>query len=173
MTHVYISTKLADLIGPARLSQVDNAIISKSLIDWNAQLFSVDRRKCILVTNKQTLYSFVRLNILKHDLKDLNNFFITSLFRQLKADNLYDQKAEDYWLDEFSKISFARTDNDKKVIGTMNDIIFQMKVAIGYRVPGFESPNDTSTGTYVNNLIMGLIGYDSPLNKILETKKNA
>ena len=136
-------------------------------------MFTLDRRKCIIVTNKSTLYSFVRLNVLKKDLADLNTFFISSLFIQLKSDKLYNIKQENYWLDNFSNLHFCRTDNDKKVIGSINDFIYQLKVAIGYNVQGLGNPTDTAAATYVNNTILGLIEYKTPIDKFRQSKGNA
>ena len=173
MPTIFLSTKLSTLIGNTRLSPVDKSQKGDPINDWNAQLFTVDRRKCVIVTNKETLYSFVRLNILKKDFNDLNTFFISSLFKQFKADGLYNSKEENYWLDNFSKLIFSRTDNDKKVIGSMNDLIFQLKVAIDYNSAGLANPTDTAAATYVNNIIMGLIQYSTPLEKFRATKNNA
>jgi len=173
MPTIFFSTKLSTLIGNARLSPVDKSQKGDPINDWNAQLFTVDRRKCVIVTNKDTLYSFVRLNVLKKDFNDLNTFFISSLFKQFKADGLYNRKEENYWLDNFSKLIFSRTDNDKKVIGSMNDLIFQLKVAIDYNSAGLANPTDTAAATYVNNIIMGLIQYSTPLEKFRATKNNA
>jgi hypothetical protein len=173
MPTIYVSTKLATLIGKARLLPRDNVLASDSLTDWNAQLFSIDRRKCIIITNKATLYSFVRLDILKKDLNDLPNFFISSLFDQLKIDGLYNDKEENFWLDNFSKIVFSTTDNDKKVIGSMNDMIYQLKIAILYKTSGLENPSNIKAGNYVNDIPMGLIQYKNPLDKMRDLKNNA
>ena len=120
MTAIFVSTKLSTLIGKERLSKVNKPRQSDPLVDWNAQLFTIHRRKCIIITNKTTLYSFVRLNIIKKGLGDLPQFFVSSLFDQFKTDGLYNNKEENFWLDNFSKITFLTTDNDKKVIGSMN-----------------------------------------------------
>jgi len=173
MPTIYVSTKLATLIGKARLLPRDKVQVSDSVTDWNAQLFSLDRRKCIMITNKVTLYSLVRLDILKKDLNELPKFFINSLFDQLKADGLYNDKEENFWLDNFSNIEFSATDNDKKVIGSMNDMIYQLKVAILYKTSGLENPSNIKAGQYVNDIPMGLIQYRNPLDKMRDLKNNA
>ena len=173
MPTIYVSTKLATLIGKARLLPRDKVQVSDSVTDWNAQLFSLDRRECIMITNKVTLYSLVRLDILKKDLNELPKFFINSLFDQLKADGLYNDKEENFWLDNFSNIEFSATDNDKKVIGSMNDMIYQLKVAILYKTSGLENPSNIKAGQYVNDIPMGLIQYRNPLDKMRDLKNNA
>jgi len=173
MPTIYVSTKLATLIGKARLFPRGKVQVSDPMAGWNAQLFSIDRRKCIIITNKVTLYSFVRLDILKKDLSDLSKFFISSLFDQLKTDGLYNDKEENFWLDNYSKIEFSPTDNDKKIIGSMNEMIYQLKVAILYKTSGLENPSNIKAGQYVNNIPMGLIQYKNPLDKMRDFKKNA
>jgi len=160
-------------VGANRLHKIDAPASSDYLNDWNAQLFRIGRQKCILTTNKATLYSFVRLNVHKKDLANLNNFFIGSLLTQLEADELDNVTALNYWLDNFASITFCRTDNDKKVIESMNDLIHQLQVAIEHKVKYLAEPTDTLAGTYVNNMIMGLINYETPIERIKKTKNSA
>ena len=174
MPTIFLSTKIATLIGSSRLSLIDNSSKLDPRTAWNAQLFTHERRKCIIVTNKATLYSFVRLNILKKDLSDLSHFFLSSLFKQLKADNLYNKEEENYWLEQYLNITFARTDNDKKVIGSINDFIIQLKLGLSYpAATNLEKPTDTSAATFVNTIPMGMLRYKTPLDIYKEMRKNA
>jgi hypothetical protein len=173
MLIIYCSTKLVTLVGSSKLTQVGLEKRVDKLNAWNAQLFTVQRKKCILVTNKATLYSFIRLNVLKKDLLDLNNFFTSSLLTQLKADALYNDAELNSLEGSFTSISFSRTDNDKPVIGSINDLIYQLKVAIDYNIKGLANPTNTSAGSYLNNLIMGYINYETPIDRFRRTKNNA
>ena len=172
MPSIFISTKLSNLIGKSRLSLFDKSHLS-SKDDWNAQLFTVDRRKCIIITNKATLYSAVRLDILKRDLSDLKLFFIDALLNQLKSDQLYSNKGEGYLSDNLAKLIFTTTDNDKKVIGSMNDMIYQLKVGIQHRVPDLLNPTDINAAKYVNSIPMSLIQFKCPLQKMHDLQNNA
>jgi hypothetical protein len=172
MPTIFLSTKLAAIVGNDRLLPVDKLQKADFINDWNAQLFIVDRRKCVIFTNKETLYSFVRLNIVKKDLVDLNAFFISSLFNQLKSDGLYNKKEEDFWLDNFKKLTFYRTDNDKKIIGSMNDFIYQLKVGIEHKVGLLRNPTDIGAGHYVNDIPMGLLKFRNPLDMFRDIKNN-
>ena len=67
----------------------------------------------------------------------------------------------------FEGSDFYRTDNDKKVIGSMNDLISQLKTAMDYEILGSEGPNDLAAGSYLNEkTIMGLIKYNTPLESL-------
>ncbi len=170
MPIIYCSTKLATLIGTQRLAPIVQQNESGSLNAWNAQLFTIQRRKCILVANKATLYSIVRLDVLKKDLNDLSSFFIKSLSIQLKADGLYDDYDLSFWLGSNSEVSFCRTDNDRPVLGSITDLIYQLKVAVIYKVGGPGNPTGTWAGSYVNNLIMNYIDLDTPIKRLRKTK---
>jgi len=172
MSSIYFSARLCKLVGSDKITPDQNSH-EKSPNDWNAHLFPIYGRKCIIATNKGTLYSFVRLDIFKKDLQDLAAFFVNSLFKQLKADGLFQSKIFYEWLDSFSDLQFRRTDNDKAVIGSMNDIIYQLKVAIEFRVPSLTNLTDLSAGTYVNKLIHGSLHYKTPLERIATKKNNA
>jgi len=74
---------------------------------------------------------------------------------------------------QFLQFIFFRTDNDKKVIGSINDFIFQLKVAIEHNSAGLGNPTDTAAATYLNNIRMGLIQYSKPLEKFRATQNNA
>lgn len=172
MPTIYCSTKLTSLIGPQNLVVDVQQNESGRLNAWNAQMFFIQSRKCILVANKATLYSFVRLNVLKKDFKDLTSFFIDSLTTQLEADGLHKEFEFNDWLDRNNRVDFCRTDNDKRVIGSINDLIYQLKVAISYNVGGLVYPTDTSAGSYVNRLIMNYNNLDTSIVRLRKAKNN-
>jgi hypothetical protein len=169
MSIIYCSTKVSALIGNSRLNESKSEQLADPLYAWNAQLFYLGRKKCIIVTNKATLYSFVRLNVLKRDLSDLSGFFTNSLLGQLEADGLYD--SHEFWRPFFSKLCLYKTDNDKRVIGSINELIFQLKVGIAYNSRGLAAPTDTTAASYLNDAIMGLIKYSTP-KEVLRTRRN-
>ncbi len=125
------------------------------------------------MTNKATLYSAVRLDILKRDLSDVKNFFIDALLKQLKSDQLYSNKVEGFLANNLEKLIITTTDNDKKVIGSMNDMIYQLKVGIQHRVPDLMNPTDTNAAKYVNDIPMSLIQFKTPLKKMRDLQNNA
>jgi hypothetical protein len=162
MPTVFCSHNLAALIGKDRLTPIPETNELDPRANWHARLFYLSRRKCILWTNKATLYSFVRVNILKKDLIDLPQVFLSSLFAQLKHDRFYDDKQENYWLDNLSKLSFTKTNNDKSVIGSMNDFIHHIDVGIKYGSTLLEEINDITLAHYLNTIPMGKIHLKTP-----------
>lgn len=171
MSIIYCSAKLSTLIGTRILDAPENFQLIERLYGWNAQMFTLHKRKCIIITNKATLYSIIRLDVLKKDLSNLSDFFKDSLLKQLMADDLYD--SHEFWEPLFSNVNFYRTDNDKKVIGSINELIFQLKVAIDYNSAGLGQPTDTKAASYLNYTIMGLIRYKTPIESLKAFKNNA
>jgi hypothetical protein len=68
MTRVYCTKKLKDFIGNVEETFPDDFYDIK-LSDWNAHLFFVEKRKCIVFVNILTYYSVFIADILKKDLK--------------------------------------------------------------------------------------------------------
>ena len=169
MPTIYCSAKLASFIGNDRLTSVDKSSLTNPLAHFNAHLFYFGGRKCIIFTNKATLYTVVRLDVLKKDIKELGYFFQSSLKNQLKADNLFDE--DKFWQPFFSEPVFCRTDNDKRVLGSMNDFIYQLTDAMAYGDLRLNL-TDTNAGTNVNTLPMGMIGYISPIESLTKLKRN-
>lgn len=98
---------------------------------WYANLLLIERRKCVLFTNAQTLYSFVVLGIKKPDFGNLNQVFLQHLIANFKAEDigeLYTAKLKI----QPPNVLFAKTQN-RSVLGSMNDLAFQTEVVIDHR----------------------------------------
>jgi hypothetical protein len=161
MPNVFCSTNLLPLIGKTQLSKITSTD-SDPRANWNGRLFYINKKKCILFTNKPTLYSVVRLDVSKKQLADPKSFFLSSLFAQLKFDKFYNFREETYWLDNFNDIRYFRTDNDKRVIGSMNDFVYQLKVGLTLGSSLLQVVNDLTAAHYLNTIPMSLIGYKYP-----------
>lgn len=168
MPIIYCSAKLATFIGSSRLQPIEKRDFTKTHANFNAHLFYFAQRKCIMFTNKATLYTAVRLDVLKKDIGDLPLFFQNSLKDQLRADHLLDE--DEFWNSFFTEPVFCKTDNDKRVIGSMNDYIYQLKVALAYGDLRF-NPTDTNAGTNVNTTPMRMIKMLNSIVSLTRLKK--
>ncbi|MBW6498524.1 MAG: hypothetical protein K0B09_09065 [Bacteroidales bacterium] len=127
MTRVYCTKKLKDFIGNVEETLPDDFNEIK-LSDWNAHLFFVEKRKCIVFVNILTYYSVFIADIVKKDLKNIDEIFEHRLEEQLLHDRIiYDTKSV-VPLTEGSKIRFIKTNNNKKAIGRINDFVYMFKV---------------------------------------------
>lgn len=101
--------------------------------DWSGHLFFIFGRKCIIFVHKKTLYTVILLDIFKKDMAHINRLFLESFIGQLKADNILGSH-EALIRDIYKEIKLVSTDNDRKTLGTINNIvsIFQGATATGH-----------------------------------------
>jgi hypothetical protein len=149
MTRVYCTKKLKDFIG-----DVDETLPADfndlKYSDWNAHLFFVDKRKCIVFVNILTYYSVFIADIIKKDLKTMDEVFLKRLNEQLHHDGLAVKVHENIsLLTEGAKIRFIKTNNNKKVLGRINDFVYMFKVHVAYKYGHLSATNVV----YENGLI--------------------
>jgi hypothetical protein len=70
--------------------------------------------------SSKTCYSIIMTNILKKHTEDFGQFFKERLIRQLDNDLMLTEKQEITIRDGLGNITFSRSNNDRKIIGTMN-----------------------------------------------------
>ena len=97
---------------------------------WHANLLRIDRRKCILFTHDKTLYSFFVAGLTKPHFENIREVFRQNLFKSLMPETL-PQKHIEIFLDDIREIEIAKT-NNRSVLGSMNDLTFQLKYQIAY-----------------------------------------
>lgn len=99
-----------------------------NLCDWHSNLLWLDRKKYVLFTNDQTLYS-----LLVHWTKAPRsaNFlerFRFGMFKSLMSEGLIEDQVN-YLLSQHAQITITKT-NSRSVLGSMNDLTFQIKSMI-------------------------------------------
>lgn len=119
----FCSKKLSDLLK----LKTKRTELSGSYEKWNGHLFYLDKKKCLVFMHKETLYSVVLLDILKKDLENLNKLFIDSFIKQLYSDSILPQDKENKIRNEYKQITLQLTDNDKEIIGSLNDCVLRIK----------------------------------------------
>jgi hypothetical protein len=171
MATIYCSQKLSTLLGlPRKSKELTTATVDPH--SWNAQLFYLNKRKCLLFMHKQTLYAFLVLNIVKKDLGDFPKFFRQHFTDQLFADQLSNSQTTTFLDTAYEFITFFPTDNDKRIIGSINDCIFRIRIYDSRR-EGTQSLSPTYVGYQLNKTPMGAIDYADPyekMKKFLEKK---
>lgn len=103
---------------------------------WHANLLRIDRKKCVLFTNDQTLYSFFVPGLKKSEFVHFDEVFRQNFFKCLLNERFSQNQIEKV-LDEYREVKFAKTKN-RSVLGSMNDLTFQIK----YRVEDSGGLND-------------------------------
>jgi hypothetical protein len=132
----------------------DSSQSSKDLSNWHANLLRIDRRKCVLFTHDETLYSFLAPGLTKPHFQNIREVFRQSLLKNLMAENI-PQKQIELFLGDIRKIGIAKT-NNRSVLGSMNDLTFQLKYQIADQ-GGLLNTNMTKLNHDLNRIPMGAI----------------
>ena len=101
---------------------------SPGLFEWHANLLRLDRKKYVLFTNDQTLYSFLVRWTKMPKTEGLPERFRLGLFKNLMSEGLPEKQIE--WLmRQHAQIEITKT-NSRSVLGSMNDLAFQVKYMV-------------------------------------------
>jgi hypothetical protein len=161
MTRIFCSKKLHSVIENINHQLPENSL-TRSLNDWNGQLFFIDRKKILIFVNNLTNYSILIIGFKKKDLSNINNIFRQRLKNQLLHDKiLFDSQSFD---DIFEPIDlkFFKTNNDRRIIGNMSDLIYQFKGMREINYSHIDNMDIETVNGYLN---------DIPYNKPTEEKK--
>lgn len=148
MTRIYCSKKLKDFIGNVE-EVLPEDFKNIKLSDWNAHLFYVDKRKYLVFVNILTYFVVFIADIVKKDLKNIDEIFLNRLKEQLHQDPFFDDLNIENLLTDGNKINFLKTNNNKKAIGRINDYVYIYKVHCQVK---YENPSNVDV-VYENKLI--------------------
>ena len=95
--------------------------------DFNAHVFRLRIGVCVLVTSNRTCFSVVTRNLDKEERQNFGEFFRERLIRQLDFEIKINESQEINLRSELSDIVLCRTNNDRRVMGVMNNFIDSMK----------------------------------------------
>jgi len=121
---------------------------------WHANLLRIERRKCVLFTNDATLFSIFVPGMKKERFDRMAQIFGQELFRSLNREG-FGQSEIEAVLDEIREIHYAKT-NNRRVLGSMNDLAFQLKWIIQVN-GGLEQVSMDSLARELNRIPMSVI----------------
>jgi len=136
---------------------------------WHANIFHVERRKCVLVTNDLTLYAMFIPYLTKSDFKAFHIVFGQNLFKNLLYENLQ-QKEIETALEECREIQYAKTDS-RSVLGSMNDQKFQLECMIQAE-DGLGNTDIYELNSKLNHGLFSAINYRHPIELLKEKLQN-
>jgi len=137
--HVQLKNKIENQIMIAiycskKLELFCSSIISKSSINpqnyfgnWVGRIIIEKRKKILLFTNEKTAYSLIFSGVQKEIIKNINSLFVDKFINQLKLDIEITAKQEEQIRKEYQEIVFYQTNNNKSIVGTMNEIVSIIK----------------------------------------------
>ena len=123
---IYCSKKLETFLGHITSAGPTTAPNS-SFGDWNGHSFTINRKRCLIFVNNKTCYSVVMKNVLKADTRNFGQVFRERLIRQLDHDLKMNERQEIKLRNEFGEVTLAKSNNDKKIIGTINHHVENFK----------------------------------------------
>lgn len=91
---------------------------------WHANLLRIERRKCVLFTHDETLFSVFVAGLRKPDFVQLDEVFRQRLFKAMLW-NDFSQAQIEQMLEACREVRFANS-NNRSVLGSMNDMHFQI-----------------------------------------------
>ena len=154
-----LTLKLSKKIGIAPLPAVPFDEIRNPLIDWNAQLFTAQRIQYIILTNTVSLYSMVMYGRgITNDRKFTQG--VLSCMREFMTVDGNEFLYEKYIEPQGNEMFFSKI-VDRRVTGSMNDLVFQAKVHLDMRQL---SPSDVSLR--LNESPMSYLNYNRPKDEL-------
>ena len=150
-----LTLTLAQKIGIVILPAIPYDNTRNPILDWNAHLFTVQHTQYIILTNTASLYSMVLsgrgitndVQFIREALSYMTDFMIID-----GSKAVYRNVIEP----EMQRIFFSKT-VDRRVLGSMNDLIFQAKIHL---YEGQKSLFDVSF--LLNESPMSYLNYNHP-----------
>ena len=146
----------AKLLTELKTKPTNGPYLSSAWCDWHANLLWVDRKKCVLFTNNQTLYSFFLPSMKKPIFEKFEEVFRLGLFKSLMTEGFAEPQVE-YMLREHQHIVIAKT-NSRSILGSMNDLAFQLKCLIE-TMGGLARADLSKVNREMNRIPMSAIKY--------------
>ena len=108
----------------------DNDLVPESEIpsllgDWYAHLLSIERRKCVLFTNEETLFTFAAVGLRRPAFDRIGDVFRSRLRESLQEEGIPADQA-DKVLGEYESLPLGRTES-RSILGSMNDLAHHLK----------------------------------------------
>jgi len=139
---------------------------NKSWINnWHAYLIIVDRRKCFLLTNNETLFSVFIPGLKKNEFKVIEEVIRQALFKCLINEGL-DQASIEQVLDNMKEIIFCKS-SSRSVLGSMNDLVNQIDCRV-YMSNGLLNTDIVELNRELNRIPLGVIDYSYANEKFKE-----
>jgi hypothetical protein len=159
MTIIKCTTKLLNELGVKPANAPDQP---PCLCDWHANVLRLDRKKYVLFTNDQTLYSlFVPWNKSPWS-TDIMERFRFGLLKSLMSEGLAEEQIK-YLLSEHAQVTITKT-NSRSVLGSMNDLTIQIKSMI--LVSDGLDVNFSEVNRQLNRIPMSAIKYQVSIDEL-------
>ena len=132
---------------------------SASSLEWYVNLLFFDRKKCLLVTHSQTLFTFIVMDVRKKDALDLLELFRKGLSKAMFYMHCPSEMMQKV-LKSCDGILLAKT-MDRSVLSSMNDMAYKVPWWLSKAEPG-QDP-EAAVAIRLNGMPMGALKYKCPV----------
>ncbi len=132
---------------------------------WHANMFYVDRRKCVLITHDLSLYALFIPALKKDDFQSFPMVFGQYLFKNLLHEGLPPQQIERV-LAGLNTVSYEKT-NNRSVLGSMNDQRLMIEIQV-QDSEGLINTDLDELNHQLNRNILSAIKYRYPIDVFKE-----
>jgi hypothetical protein len=150
--------KLLDVIRPEQL-----AMQEPDGNDWYGNLLVLGRRKCLLLTHADTLFTIFEPDVRAPELRSTHDLVAGLIERELLAEELPIHVLGDL---EAEKLPIAKT-ADRSVLGCMNDMAYLCADAVA-RAGSPASADVSSLNRHLRRNINSARDYQRPIDLVLE-----
>ena len=132
---------------------------------WHANIFRIERRKAILLTNDKTLFSLLVVGVKKADLRRFDDLFRDVLFKNIRSMDIMPDHVNQI-MDETLQFILGKT-NNRSVLGTMNDHISSTIFHVAYD-GGYQHIDVNGLTRRINETPTNAIGYATGEERLIE-----
>jgi len=119
---IQATKKLQDFLG---IKTTDLPTEDERFTLWHGNIFMIGRKKCLLVTHNESLYSIFLYGITKKDIKTLPQTLKKQLTELLRRDEFTLSQIVKMG-ETMDSVTYTKT-SDRSVTGNMNDMIHMLK----------------------------------------------
>ena len=139
-----------------------DATHADSFYEWHANVFTFDRRKCVVLMNNKTRYSIVFYGMKMKEFKEFDVIALKAIKDTFLAEG-FSEAVVDRYLERCGDVQYSKT-HDRSIIGQLNDAI----ISISWKLEDFlptEQVHMMDLSMWAGeNLLCGPIGYAAPID---------
>ncbi len=134
MTDIFTTKRLEKIIH--KKIENNDILAENTLGNWNATVFYVAKKKCLLFVNVETFFSVIIPRFSMKDIDKIDELFINCFYNQLLFENINIEFKT--ISSKIGKVRFHSTNNNRKVTGIINYNIEKLN-HFKYEYPIFNS----------------------------------
>lgn len=167
MTNIFVTKKLEKII---HKKIENNDLIDENILGtWNANIFYIAKKKCLLFVNSDTFFSVVIPRFSMKDIDKIDELFIDNFYHQLLFEKINVDDKNLY--SKIGEVKFNSTNNNRKTIGVLNYHIESLNY-LKYKYPVFNSSVIREMTERLNQTPFKQLGWKNPNEEMVSLIAN-